>query len=137
MAEATSMTTKTDAPAPAKIRPMVPRAYEPAGAGDLGPPTPGPANSGPAVPAGRSPVVRGVEGPVSDRPATSDALIEAAGMVYRLLTDRIAWHESEAARLREALIPFGEVRQPAAAAAPPDEVIMRSLLDFAARHGVK
>jgi len=49
----------------------------------------------------------------------STDLIEAVGTVFRAVTAKIAFHENEARRLREALAPFGQLARQSAAP-PPD-----------------
>jgi hypothetical protein len=49
-------------------------------------------------------------------PASTDALLQAIDKVYRVAMDRIAYHEREAKKLREALIPFASLHQPGAEA---------------------
>lgn len=59
-------------------------------------------------------------------------LVSAAGAVFRALTTRIAYHEKQAQRLREALAPFGSMaRQSAAPAEAPAEDTVRALLRYA------
>lgn len=66
---------------------------------------------------------------------TSDGLVQAAQTVFRVLTARIAHHESEARKLREALAPFAAAtRQNVAVPAVSHDVLTEALLDFAAKH---
>ena len=72
-----------------------------------------------------------------ERDDSSTSLIDAVNTVYRVVTARIAYHEREAAKLREALKPFGSLAPRSTdseAAAIGDS--LRGLLDLADRLNV-
>lgn len=66
------------------------------------------------------------EKPVS--PETTDALLKAVAKVHRVLTDRIRYHETEAARLKASLAPFATLAP--TGAPPPQSDTINQLLDF-------
>lgn len=76
-------------------------------------------------------------GRVNLRPAESPEsgssdLIEAVGTVFRAVTAKIAFHENEARRLREALAPFGQLaRQSGAHDVPSAGSTVEALLKIA------
>ena len=43
---------------------------------------------------------------------STEALLQAIDKVYRVVKDRIAWHEDELKKLRAALSPFGAIEAP-------------------------
>jgi hypothetical protein len=66
--------------------------------------------------------------PESEKTGSTD-LIRAVQAVFEAVTTKIAFHESEARRLREALAPFANVaRQSAAPVASPDGASAEALL---------
>lgn len=70
------------------------------------------------------------EKPVS--PETTEALLSAIHKVFRVATARIKYHEAEAARLRSALAPFGNLagQTGGGPAAPPSaETAIASLIE--------
>jgi hypothetical protein len=51
---------------------------------------------------------RKTEAPPVVREDTNSVLLDAAGRVFKAITERIAYHENEARKLREALKPYSE-----------------------------
>jgi hypothetical protein len=73
--------------------------------------------------------IRPAESPESE--ATD--LIQAVGTVFRAVTAKIAFHENEARRLREALAPFAQLARQSTTPAPPsDGATIEALLKIAA-----
>jgi hypothetical protein len=68
-------------------------------------------------------------------PASTDALLQAIDKVYRVAMDRIAYHEREAKKLREALVPFASLHQPGAEAPPMQtaESFIQSVITMAGK----
>lgn len=68
--------------------------------------------------------------PIEERPVspeTTEALLNAIAKVLRVATARIKYHETEAARLRAALVPFQALAAPGDPAPAPDS---KSALDL-------
>ena len=123
---------------PEKAKPQVrkPAAY-------LEIPTPT-SNGGAAVNADGKPIMAPIDptrphaaarlafGPPEDAKDPSNDLIAAVQTVFRVVTAKIAHHEREAQRLREALVPFAtHARQSAAPVAPSDNASLDALLRIA------
>lgn len=94
-----------------KIQVRKPTAYEEI-------PTPSPNGTAPG-PAGQIRRATLNLRPAESSESGSTDLIEAVGTVFRAVTAKIAFHENEARRLREALAPFGQLARQSAAP-PPD-----------------
>lgn len=95
-----------DAP---KIQVRKPAAYE-----EIPTPSPNGAAPEPSRPESTRLRLRPIESPESG----STDLIEAVGTVFRAVTTRIAFHENEARRLREALAPFANLARQSGAPVP-------------------
>ncbi len=78
-----------------------------------------------------NPLIKGIE---ESAPDASTALIDAVRKVYAAVTQKIAYHESEARKLRESLAPFASIapqRQSDAAVPMTAEARIKELLDLA------
>ena|SRR5712691_176887 len=76
-----------------------------------------------------NPLIKGIEETPRD---TSSALIDAVQKVYAAVTRQIAYHDREAARLRESLKPFAAMARQSDAEMPSGMADgIRALLDIA------
>src|SRR6266436_4319057 len=81
-----------------------------------------------------SPAAHLIKGIEEATPDASTALIDAVRKVYAAVTQKIAYHESEARKLRESLAPFASIappRQSDAVAPMTAEAKSEDLLDLA------
>ena len=81
-----------------------------------------------------SPAAHLIKGIEEATPDASTALIDAVRKVYAAVTQKIAYHESEARKLRESLAPFASIappRQSDAVAPMTAEARIQELLDLA------
>ncbi len=93
-----------------------------------------------SAPAGERPVlIKSIEEarPASQQPRGSDALISAVGKIYQAVTAQIAYHEREAAKLRDSLKPFaGMAPRPVPPEGEPNEETIRQVLAWAEKNSL-